>query len=316
MKTRRGGRKRRLRRTLKGGTREARKYRPPGGVPQWPKLDGCSLLRIEKVELPIGTIVDRIGSQQGKFVGVVQADVDTGYAIAPSYVSRSLRLLGETPYSYPFHDAIPEKDKVDLRKVLYEEIYNKDNDPDNDLYYVLKVRKKFYGKNPCKAADAFGYPGGALQFELPDTVENLLKAGFLEKLTPAATVALLGMSHPPYEKEVDYWDDKDSYFRPYSTSLYPLMKYYYTTEEEREKFRIKRGQIPTPRPRTPGAAVYPLAATVRPSPDPLSPLGTLSPPRPLGALSSPKPRWVSASQFRSPTVVRSLSTHFNATTPI
>jgi hypothetical protein len=171
---------------------------------------------------------------------------------------------------------------MDLRELLYREIYNEENDPDNDLYYILKVKKKFYGKNPCKAANAFGYPGGALQFELPDTVENLIKDGYLEKLTSAATVALLGRSHPHYDKVEDYMADKDSYFRPYSTSLYPLMKYYYTTEEERETFRRSRGQLPTPRPRTPGATVYPLAATVRPSPAPLSPLGARAALSPLG----------------------------------
>jgi len=306
MKTRRRTGKRRFRRTLKGGKREARKYRPPGGVPEWPKLDGCLLLRIDKVALPIGTILDRIGSQQGKFVAVVQADIDTGVAMAPSYVSRSLRLLGETPYEYPFSDAVPEKDKVDLRELLYREIYNNENDPDNNLYYVLKVTRKFYGKNPCKAANAFGYPGGALQMELPDTVENLIKNGSLEKFTPAATVALLGRSHPPYKKVEDYMADKDSYFRPYSTALYTVMNSYYTTKEERENFRKSRGQIPTPHPTTPGAAIYQLPATIRPSPAPSSPLGV------AGSLSSPKPRWGSASQFTSPTAVKSLASRFNS----
>jgi len=237
-------------------------------VPQWPKLDGCELLRTDRTPLPIGTLIDRIGSTDGKFAAVVQADL-TGIAKPASYVSRSLRLLGETPYLYPFDDAIP--DKVDLRKVLYEEIYNHENDPDNDLYYVLKVKQKFYGKNPCKAAEAFGYPGGALQLELPDTVTNLLKTGYLEKLTPAATSALFGRSHPLYAEDIDYEVNKEDYFRPYSPSLYPLMNYYYTTEGQRARFRMSRGELPTPHPRTP-VTVSLLPATVRPDRGPLSPL--------------------------------------------
>jgi hypothetical protein len=277
-------------------------------VPQWPKLDGCSSLSVKRVELLPDTLLDRIGSPKGTFVGVVQKDLK-GNAKAASYVSRSLRLLGETAYPYPFDDSKPEKDKVDLRELLYEEIYNKDNDPNNDLYYVLKVREPFdksmgplYGIKPCKAADAFGYPGGALQLELPNTVENLLKDGYLEKLTPAETVALLGRNHPPYDTIVDYMADKEHYFRPYSASLYSLMDEYYTSQEERNEFRKGLGQAATPASKAPAAKLNIMTHTKYPS-DNGSPL---SPPGAAGPLSP---------QFGSPAPVRRMAFPNTPNTP-
>jgi hypothetical protein len=212
---------------------------------------------------------------------------------------------------------------VDLRKALYEEIYNNENDPDNDLYYVLEVREPLavlksrgplYGKNPCKAAKAFDYPGGALQLELPDTVEKLINDGYLEKLTPAATVDLLGRSHPPYEEPTDLLPDKEKYFRPYSTSLYTLMDEYYTSKKERNEFRKKLGHAPTPAP-TKLAAVSMMTHTVHPSPS-----GTLSSLEGAVAPLSPPGKAAAAPlspPFSSPTAVKSLASRFNSSiTPL
>lgn len=220
---------------MRGGA----KFLPPDAPPNWPSNDGCTLFGMDYVRLPIGTYLDRIGSIDGRYVAIVEKDPTTNEPKAASYISRSLRTLGET--SYP--TIIGGEDIPDLRKTLYDMIYNPKNDPQNELYYVLKVVKDgVRGKNPCKAKAAFEYPGGALQLGLSRSVSELLKYGYLKKLTHDETKNLLGgRNFPEYESEYDTPADHDNAFRPFNTVFNGLMNEFYASEDKRQAWRIQKG---------------------------------------------------------------------------
>jgi len=217
---------------MRGG---ALKYKPPETPPDWPDEDGCVSKKVEEITLQVGTLLDRFGPKRGRFVAALQKDV-AGNPIPASFSSRSLRTLGETPYFYPIDGRVR-----DLRKIIYDMIYNPSNDTKNDEYYVLEVMKEFKGKFPCKAASAYKFSGGALQLGLPDSVENLLKGPFpfLRKLDAKETHTLFGgINFPPY---VNKTDGNEAAFRPLSKSLYPLMDLYYSKPEVRRVWREKEG---------------------------------------------------------------------------
>jgi len=243
----------------------------------------------KSVVLTPGTYIDRIGPFMGRFVAVVQRDPRNNKAIPASYSSRSLRTLGETPYDYPEGSTT-----IDLRRVLYEMIYTHDNDPDNTLYYVLKVVKPITGMNPCKAAPAFDYPGGALQLGLPKSVDDLLADGSLKKLSTNETEALFGYHFPPYESDID---GNDAAFRPHNSNLNKIMDTYYSTEAEGETWRAANITVPSPTGTETPAALRVALNTNLMSPPPKSVASSFSPAGIATALdfTSPPPKNTAAS---------------------
>ena len=109
-------------RKMRGGKKE---FLPPAGLPNWPKIDGCVKIKVNTVELTPGTLIDRIGPMNGRFVAVLKKK--NGKAKPSSYASRSLRALGETPYPFIKNGVTVSKD---LREELYKMIYT----PINDKY--------------------------------------------------------------------------------------------------------------------------------------------------------------------------------------
>ena len=235
-----------MRRTkrVKKGKRKTRRMRggatrlPPDGPPNWPTDDGCTILPKKYIpSLPIDTYLDRIGPTTGRFVAILQKDPKTGRAKAASYASRSLRTLGETAYP----TTIGGVDVQDLRELLYEMIYKPENDPNNELYYVLRVAKPgVRALNPCRAKAVFGYPGGAFQVGLSRTIEDLIKNGYLEKLTPAKTYTLLGRNFPVYHDEND---GNPAAFEPYNPVFNMLLDNSAAAIEARRQWRIGQ-QLP------------------------------------------------------------------------
>jgi hypothetical protein len=240
---------------------------PPGGPPNWPPSNGCARITLrKKITLPEGMLLDRIGPTEGRFVAVLQRTPSTRQAKPASYSSRSLRSLGETPYMLEI-----DGKEVDLRKIIYEKIYDEKNDEDNELYYVLRVKKPMTIKNPCKAVKYFGYPGGALQLELPKTVQELLNDGSLEKIPVRDwndPIKGMGPGFPRFPPYSDPDDGKDAAFRPLEDGLDPLMELYYSTEADRKAYRNDKGMASTPAgPTRPAISVE----TATPTPAPRTP---------------------------------------------
>ena len=228
-------------------------YKPPDKIPDWPEESGCKSKRADFVKLEKGTLLDRFGSVFGGFVAVLQKD-EKGNPIPASFASRSLRTLGETPYYYKINGKT-----VDLRKIIYDLIYNPENDKNNDEYYVLEVIDEFEGKFPCKAASAFYYPGGALQLGLPGNVDTLIKDGKLRKLGPEETKKLFnGIRFPPYIRNTD---GNEAAFRPLSESLYTLMDMYYSDPKNRADWRKSVGLDPDT-PVKPAASIKTVATVI------------------------------------------------------
>jgi hypothetical protein len=232
-------------------------------------MNGCTELSLKgPIILKAGTLLDRIGPTDGRFVAFIQRDIRTELPKPASYASRSLRTLGETPYW-----AFMYGKKVDLREKIYKMIYTSTNDKENKLYYVLQLEQDLEVTDPCKAAKAFGYPGGALQLGLPSTVQKLIDDGILKKLTPVDMKYILGEDFPRFPPYTDPDDGIEAAFRPYNRSLYPIMEQYYSTEEMRAKYRNEQALPPTPAPKagnaTPVKVVPGTAITAPAYPSPL-----------------------------------------------
>jgi hypothetical protein len=268
--TKRNKKGRKRTRRLRGGRIKGMKL-PPDGPPNWPIMDGCKKITTKgPITLPIDSLLDRIGSTNGRFVAVLQRDIRTENPKPASYSSRSLRTLGETPYMLK----IDGKD-VDLREIIYKMIYKPENDVDNELYYVLRLKKPITIINPCKAAKAFGYPGGAFQLGLPKTVQELLDDGTLEKVAPE-DMKKIGPGFPRFPPYTDDDDGKPAAFRPWNASLDPFVDLYYSTTAERYNHRKKVGADPTPDKGAVPHVSFELAsaAQVAPSPTPTPGAGT------------------------------------------
>jgi len=193
---------------------------PPGGPPSWPPEDGCARVSFASIEIPENSFLDRLGDTRGRFVAILEAGT-RGEPLPSSYEARAMRALGETPFNVTINGKV-----IDLRHVLYTMIYNDKNDPDNELYYVLKVLKPFTALRPCPADNAFGYRARAFQLGLPDTIQNLITNGTLEKLTPERMIEELGTdfpSHPPYFNRAT---DTNINFVPFDKRLIEVINHY------------------------------------------------------------------------------------------
>jgi hypothetical protein len=195
-------------------------------------------------------------------------------------------------------------EEVDLRKIIYEKIYDEKNDVDNELYYVLRVKKPMTIKNPCKAVKYFGYPGGALQLELPKTVQELLNDGSLEKIPVHDwndPIKGMGPGFPRFPPYSDPDDGKDAAFRPLEDGLDPLMNLYYSTEADRKAYRNDKGMASTPAGPTRPAISVETATPPTPAPrtpSPSSRAAAAAAAAATGVTSSPDPK--RAMNFRSP----------------
>jgi hypothetical protein len=265
---------------------------PPDGPPNWPTDDGCTILPKKYIpSLPIDTYLDRIGPTTGRFVAILQKDPATDMAKAASYASRSLRTLGETAYP----TTIGGVDVPDLRELLYKMIYKPENDPNNDLYYVLRVAKPgVRALNPCRAKAVFGYPGGAFQLALNRTIEDLIKDKSLEKLTPAKTATLLGRNFPVYRDE---HDGNPAAFEPYNPVFNMLLDNSAAAIEARRQWRIRQQLPASPAPynRTPIGPLLNVPTNYKLTQDPgtpkrnAAPTSSLFSPLPFPSLMSPTP---------------------------
>jgi len=227
-KTKRVKKGKRKTRRIRGGERRIPAYRPPGGMPNWPPEDGCAEKSFTSIVIKPGSYFDRFGEEKGTFVAIMGKNTD-GTPLPSSYDARSMRALGETPFIVTING-----EKQDVRKYLYEMIYNSENDKDNELYYVLKVIKQITGKFPCRAAPAFNYNGGAYQLELPKSIGELIADGTLKRLTTeqmeGREIDTDRIPFPKFPKFPKYTDPfvTPGNFKPYDTdrNLGQLIQYY------------------------------------------------------------------------------------------
>ena len=232
-------------RRMKGGV-----VKVPGAYTEWPSADGCTNIRIKQIRLEKGTYVDRFGSPIG---GVYAAFLRKGPDGNPkpfSYESRSLKNIG--PNAYPINlidnllnmlqsepasvilkqtmltlnqlkNANSSIGNTDLRKMIFEHVYNHENDRDNTDYAIYQVTEPFNAVYPCKAAPFFEFPGGAYQVAFPDTIEHLLKNGYLHKLTSNEIFDLIGAYFPPYSDPTD--QNNVILFEPYLQDIVDISAY-------------------------------------------------------------------------------------------
>ena len=216
----------RTRRLKGGGTMIA-----PAGYSKWPDTNGCKEIRIDSIDLPVGTLIDRFGSAKGGYYAAFLQEDSTGNIIPYSYAQRSLRGLGPTAYPMNIADILKEeiitslsvskenKDVLtriitdldtlntagktfikDMRNSLYNYIYNEKNDPDNKDYSIYEVIKPLAGKYVCQAIPYFDFEGGAIQvqFDKSNDMETLIKTGYLKKLISTEIESLIGRKFPPF----------------------------------------------------------------------------------------------------------------------
>jgi hypothetical protein len=210
----------RHRRRLKGGDIS---LVTPGAIVNWPDVDGCKNIRIEKITLQKGTLIDRFGADNGRYVAFLKKGAN-GKPSPFSYESRSIKTIA--PNSYPInlieyllntlttnmYDHItkqrlrvalniiradtPTFGNVELRKMIFDLVYNDKNDTAD--YFIYRVIEPFDAIYPCQAAPFFEFPGGAYQVGLPSTVKYLVENKYLEKLKPVEVLNLIGSHFPPF----------------------------------------------------------------------------------------------------------------------
>jgi hypothetical protein len=229
--------------------------KPPSSYITWPKLQGCINQRIEIIKLPKGTLVDRVGDGFGTYCGILEMD-GAGNVIPASWQKRSLPYLGQTSYPYNINGK-----QVDLREELYKMIYNISNDPEQTLYGVYEVisEEPIDAKFPCVAEKAFEYIGGAFQLELPESINNLIDAGKIKKLTLTEISKKLGPTFPTFPPYRYPNDDKPETFQIFDRKLRFLVDLYkLSTPEERDAKRLELGLPPaTPIKETANAVLLP-----------------------------------------------------------
>jgi len=233
-KTKRVKKGKRKTRRMQGG---APPILPPGGMPNWPKIDGCKYQSFKGVIIQPGSYLDRFGEETGRFVAIMGAD-EKGNPRPSSYAERAMRALGETPYMM-----IIDGRSRDLREILYKMIYTERNDRFNDLYYVLKVMKPFTAEHPCPAAEAFDYKGGAYQLGLSKSIAELIKEGTLKRLMTEQMISGEidpddGKRFPIFPRFPTYKDVDETFavnkFKPYDSNLLEVINYYRKKEGRAE----------------------------------------------------------------------------------
>jgi hypothetical protein len=235
--------------------------KPPSSYIYWPKLKGCINQRIEIIKLAKGTLIDRVGDGFGTYCGLIEIDNDKN-PIPASWQKRSLPYLGQTKYPY-----VIDGKNIDLREELYKMIYNETNDPEQSLYGVYEVISEdaIEAKFPCVAEKAFDYIGGAFQLELPESINDLIAAGKIKKLTLTEIRDKLGATFPTFPPYRYPNDDKPETFQLFDRKLRFLVDLYkLSTPEARDAKRAELGLPPaTPITETANALFFP--ATVHPS---------------------------------------------------
>lgn len=142
------------------------------GSYKWPENSGC----IGRVTTDIkhsGDILDRFGSEDGKFFGSAN----------DYYTLRSV------PYFGIYQN---KSDCVDKIKNSYKNYFK--SHPDE--YNMYRFKKKYY-MSTCTIAPEFGYPGGGTQFWSDKSVKELLDERIIEKVR---------VDHIPFFDENDYND--------------------------------------------------------------------------------------------------------------
>jgi hypothetical protein len=310
-------------------TNSVKMLMPLDGPANWPDLAGCEISRIESVLLEPGMVVDRFGGIKGQYVAIMRrpptkrGETPSTECIPATFKERSLRSLSETKLPFNISKYLrkigqpidgPDIIIPDFREEMYLDMYNHTNDPENKLYYILKVLRPIKALAPCKARPWFDYDGGALQLQLPASIEELLDmhqadggGPYLRKLSSEEIKGLIGDYFPPYSGE----KIEDAKFEPYDGALinvvkanypYPkdanrdyLRQYVFGLESDSNLFRsIKPATIIGKRTAVPAGRI-PSQYLLSPLPQPIFPLRSpvvasphAIPPLPASPPSSPR----------------------------
>jgi hypothetical protein len=161
---------------MKSRKRRTRRRRQRGGIRpkldfnqiQWPQHFGCAD-QVEEISLNPGQFIDRFGCERGFFVSPLERQ-------PYSYSERSLPWLGNIVKQYPNN-----KGALKARGEIFMEEYMSKPMTDDD-YHVYEVIKEINHVEKCKIAPAFNYPGGGIQFKLPQSIETFIASKHLREL--------------------------------------------------------------------------------------------------------------------------------------
>ncbi len=157
----------------------------------WPPLGGCAVGSkiIPNFTLHKDDVFDRFGPLTGKYVSPV-GDAAERLARAFEGVNWVYGMKDTEPTVYSYTNrALPYAGVSDagvegnaLRQNLYQRTYSENIKTGKQVdYNQFRVRKPVVG-NACRAGAAFNTSGGALQLELRDSVQDLLRLGAIEHL--------------------------------------------------------------------------------------------------------------------------------------
>ena len=161
---------------MKTKKRQTRRRRQRGGVrPKmdidqiaWPVDFGCAD-QATQIDLVPGTFLDRFGGERGFFVSPLERQ-------PYSYSQRSLPWLGNILKQYTNNEGVAK-----TRQNIFIDEYMTKPVADDD-YHVYEVLKQIENVETCQIAPAFNYPGGGIQYRLPQSIATYIASGHLQEI--------------------------------------------------------------------------------------------------------------------------------------